>query len=1128
MKRTIRSVSSVALVLGLAGGFQHALAQTPDTVVTTQPESDAPASRSADRVVVVGSLIATTPEDAAKPVEVFTSEELKEQGSPSMTEFVRSLTGASPNTNNMSGSTSGNLVISGGRQTIDLRGQGSDGTLILLNGRRLSAAAGGGVDVNVIPMEAIEAVDILKDGASATYGAGAVGGVINFRTRRDIDAPEITLSRTLYDGSDGAMKATLLTGWVGDNGNVMISGTYETEDTLSAVERSYANLPFAINPSGWSLNNTTARFHRYANWTTAQPTNLITGAGGGTVGAAFNDFTSNADCATIGGGLIGDLQPGGGATVPTQCAFTVTPWLDLVQEFTRYQVYGEANVDISDTMELHFDASYNKYDSTGNRPPGAPPIAARAMDGSVSATCSSTNCSYLIPFEQAVYSVTGQPTGTVVQNPFIADFNARQPGVANDVGPGMALLTSAAFRPYLFGGHPKYGYGAAQSHVQRERYQGTIGLKGEFRDTPFGGLFDGITYDYSGQYSQYVQTAIDNGDWLANRMQDAMMGYGGPDCNAIDRVATDYSSAAAFNRTIGIQSDTAPGTNGCLWYNPFQSNFATSSANGAVNPNFPTSGSPNWGAGATQAGSTGPAGFLNDPALIDWMWAERSSALTDSSLIFDALFTGEIPETTFSLPGGQIGWAAGAQWRLYERSGQIFAPDEEERKLLIQQCPYSHAGQAPQPPLPPGQPPTSRGCAGINGTGNFSSLSRPLTPGELITERVDFDSQVLAYFGEVSLPVLDNLNLSASVRREEFNGGKLNGNIWSVAGKWDITDNVYARASFGTNFRATDALNLRPGAESLTLGTDQIRFGPGYTFPTLTRVDTGIRPENAETFNIGVGYQGGLFDGYLVASVDYFGIEITDQVVTSLATQVLDNVFVDGAPGDGSPAHQADCAARLISLIQFSSGPCVQGVTTAANVSRVDSVIRNGPSFTTAGIDYALSYVHPLFGGDIAFSTTITQNLKFEAGAFEVNGIVFDPGGDRLGFRNTSQTGFPSQELRGNASIRWSNDEHSIGLRANYEDGFDLESNRTRVPILNLPGTANDVFSGYGWGKKDYVTYDLNYIYQVPYWQDLELRLSVLNITDRDPPPFQHFTGYDQLVGNPRGRMFRLEATKKF
>ena len=75
----------------------------------------------------------------------------------------------------------------GGGNFANLRGIGPTGTLVLLNGRRMAThgLSGGSVDLNAIPMEAIERVEVLKDGASAIYGTDAIGGVLNFITRKD-------------------------------------------------------------------------------------------------------------------------------------------------------------------------------------------------------------------------------------------------------------------------------------------------------------------------------------------------------------------------------------------------------------------------------------------------------------------------------------------------------------------------------------------------------------------------------------------------------------------------------------------------------------------------------------------------------------------------------------------------------------------------------------------------------------------------------------------------------------------------------------------------------------------------------------------------------------------------------
>jgi hypothetical protein len=234
--------------------------------------------------------------------------------------------------------------------------------------------------------------------------------------------------------------------------------------------------------------------------------------------------------------------------------------------------------------------------------------------------------------------------------------------------------------------------------------------------------------------------------------------------------------------------------------------------------------------------------------------------------------------------------------------------------------------------------------------------------------------------------------------------------------------------------------------------------------------------------NFGVGYRGEVGDLRIRASVDFFSIEVTDSVVTTLATTVIDNVFhtsttatnPEAGPNPetnplnvGTTNYRADCSARLVSFIAFNGG-CVQGTTNATNIAFIRAAELNGPGFTTEGLDYTLDLSHPLLDGDLGFSTTITQNTKYQAEPFYVNGVLFDLGGDRLGYRNADVTGSASQRLRGNASLRWSNDQHVIALRANYVDGYKPNPNTVPSrPIINNVAPTPDILSDYGFGRKD-------------------------------------------------------------
>ncbi|MBL4837467.1 MAG: TonB-dependent receptor [Kordiimonadaceae bacterium] len=125
---------------------------------------------------------------------------------------------------------------------VNLRGLGNDSTLVLLNGRRLApAGVGNFVDISMIPLTAIERIEVLTDGASAIYGSDAVGGVVNFRLRTDYEGFETRVrygSATSGDLDDIQLGQTFGTTW--DTGHVLISYEYQKRDNLDANDRAFA------------------------------------------------------------------------------------------------------------------------------------------------------------------------------------------------------------------------------------------------------------------------------------------------------------------------------------------------------------------------------------------------------------------------------------------------------------------------------------------------------------------------------------------------------------------------------------------------------------------------------------------------------------------------------------------------------------------------------------------------------------------------------------------------------------------------------------------------------------------------------------------------------------------------
>ena len=140
-----------------------------------------------ERVEITGSAIKRTDAEGPAPVEIITRKEIAKTGATSINELVRSI----PSIDVFDqGELASNSPAGSGTAQLALRGLGSTNLLVLLNGRRLpvnalydSSGAGAAFDVNLIPISAIERIEILKDGGSAIYGADAVSGVFNIITR---------------------------------------------------------------------------------------------------------------------------------------------------------------------------------------------------------------------------------------------------------------------------------------------------------------------------------------------------------------------------------------------------------------------------------------------------------------------------------------------------------------------------------------------------------------------------------------------------------------------------------------------------------------------------------------------------------------------------------------------------------------------------------------------------------------------------------------------------------------------------------------------------------------------------------------------------------------------------------
>jgi len=221
------AVLSTLPVTGLLVMSGHASAQTADA--------------SSDRIVITGSAIKRIEAETSVPVTVIKVDELKRQGISSVEQIMQSLSAVQMTTNAAQAIGAG----TGGATFANMRGIGSNKTLVMLNGERIAnnAVDGSAPDLNMIPFAAIDRIEVLRDGASALYGTDAIGGVINFITKRNFTGGTATVGFDTPKLAGGKVKMGNVgfgKGDLGEDGyNIFGSLSLRKEEAIAGNQRDY-------------------------------------------------------------------------------------------------------------------------------------------------------------------------------------------------------------------------------------------------------------------------------------------------------------------------------------------------------------------------------------------------------------------------------------------------------------------------------------------------------------------------------------------------------------------------------------------------------------------------------------------------------------------------------------------------------------------------------------------------------------------------------------------------------------------------------------------------------------------------------------------------------------------------
>jgi iron complex outermembrane receptor protein len=320
LARSLRHVfTGGAMALGLSVAAQSAMAQEAP---------DAPMQR----VEVTGSAIKRIDAETSVPVTVLKLDDLKKQGYTTIEQVMSNLSAsqASQGTSQVVG------LSTGGASFADLRGIGANKTLVLLNGRRLANNAfdSSAPDLNMIPFAALDRVEVLRDGASALYGSDAVGGVINFITKKDYQGVTITAGADSPQHPGGAANnANIGAGW-GDldkqGFNVFAMVDHEEQHRIGGTQRPY-NTRYA-----GGLSPTTSPANYYQD------------------GSSYNPAGGN--CAS---------QPNLIAGSGNSCQMTTSSFVDYVPKSERTTGLLKGTLKINDTNQagLEYFASQSKVQS---------------------------------------------------------------------------------------------------------------------------------------------------------------------------------------------------------------------------------------------------------------------------------------------------------------------------------------------------------------------------------------------------------------------------------------------------------------------------------------------------------------------------------------------------------------------------------------------------------------------------------------------------------------------------------------------------------------------------------------------------------------------------------------------
>jgi outer membrane receptor protein involved in Fe transport len=984
-----------------------AMAQEAQPTPAEQPE-----------IIVTGTQIQGAKINDVLPVTVLDEQSIQNTGASSGDELFRAIPQAGTVAFNEQNSTTQNNVR-GDVGSINLRDLGTGNTLLLINGRRMTLHPGFQTellvpvvspDTNEIAPGSVKRLEILRDGASAIYGADAVAGVVNTVLKGGLKGGFLEGDWRASDGT--SLYSYRLSGGLGfdfggGRGNLTIYGGYFHENGLPTSARAYsANedrraLLVGTDFEGDTQFNNRNTFGPFGQFDIQITNNNQTPIRDDDFYLQPSTFTG---CRMdFGNGLCAR----NGETPTTEVRYNQNFGSTLFSRKNRYNALALLNYDLTDNLEAYFEGSY--YRSENRRS-----IEPSAILGAVPVGISRN--AYWNPF-----GPTGSPN--------------RLPGTTIPASGADVIMERYRF----------VDVGNRNIAVDKNTYRLVAGLRGNL------GAWN---FDTGFLYSEARSSDVES-----NRVSLTLM-------------------QQAINRT----NSTA--------YNPFNGGCVTGDpGNGDCTPN-PQAVIDSFRISTTRDGGT-------------------SLAMADFRISRDDLF---------ALPGGNLGIAAGVEWRR-----ETFFDDRDPR--LDGTITF-----------------TDSVTGAFNGSDVAGTSPSPDTSGQ---------REVLSAFAELFVPLVDpdmniplmrNFNLQLAGRVERFSDIKATAVVPRIAASWTTLPGITFRGAWSQGFRAPNLVQVNDeGTTRVNTRDDfvfcqaQVEKGllanlgacPGASTVSYRTGSDTLKPEDSESINLGLVIEPEFIPG-LTLTADFWRVKQTGLV---------------GTFGDGN-AITLDLLRRL----SGSSNPnVIRAAPTAADIAlftgtrlapagaiiRVIDPYFNLDSRISKGWDFGLVYRVPDFGlgkfrlrANVARLSSFVQTASAEGqeivDAIANGSLPLDASPDGLG-ELLEIDGRP--KWRATGSINWESGPVDVGLFGQYIGKvYDTSVVRDNLIVSNDPNINYYPVS-------DQFTVNFSIAYTIKNKTPLNgtrLRFAINNLFDKDPPLADEQFGFYSELHTARGRVFHVELRKEF